>query len=550
MTKKRILRWLFCLEILGIFGATSPAEDEFSMNPENTEILLEIADENRPFMPMLETLSLLARKPSCFRSAASSLISLCKELDSDLYEAEKSAFAVKLTLCELGTAHAEIPPACAQESLEKCVKELETRPQWWTSYSGYFRDGHRLQLCFRCYVSRTEVEKDQLLSLHRNLTYAQMAMLRNLKREMDDIDLRIYEKYEFEHKWRDFQEDMERNMLMMRNEVKEMEKRMDFLLSMFTDSIASSFENVDKKLYRVTADLDKVVEKVEEAGSHLQREIKDIGLSSREMWTTAGETVLDSFESIKKINDDLSSIQRNHLDSIVNMLNKIFVSLDFSFGSIESLSRQILSTSTVAETFSKTLKNLTHLYNDLFSSMSSIEALQSKIGNGSLSTIKSMSALVNETMDSLLDQIQQLKDTTKNAQTHIYSWIFSKIPYAFLCFFIFFSPMYKSLGISLVFSYYLWRKFIKSVEHWNISNLFNWPYTVLNIYMNVIYFLVFFTSASCFYYFIKKYRKFTQYLIPSFYKVRQELFKIDQNPSWQRLSIAKKTNRLWNLSGI
>ncbi|EMR08223.1 hypothetical protein PNEG_03392 [Pneumocystis murina B123] len=539
MMKKIVFCWLFYLEIFRILGAFCYSEEDFSLNLENRDILLEIGDENRSFMPMLETLSLLARKPSCFRSAASSLISLCKELDSDLHEAEKSAFAVKLTLCELGTAHAEVPAACHQESLEKCVKELETRPQWWTSYSGYFRDVTRM-----CYVARTEVEKDQLLALHRNLTYAQMTMLRNLRREMDDIDLRMYDKYKFEHMWQDFQEDMERNMLIMRNEIKEMEKKMNFLLSMFTDSINVSIEDVNKKLYRVTTDLDKVVEKVEEAGSHLEKEIKDIGLSSREMWSTAGETVLDSFESIKKMNNDLSNIQRNNLDSIVNLLNKIFISLDFSFGSIEGLSRQILSTSTVAETFSKTLKNLTHLYNDLFSSMSSIEALQSKIGNGSLSTIRSMSALVNETMDSLLDQIQQLKDTTKNAQNHIYSWIFSKIPYALMCFFIFFSPMYKSIGISLVFLYYFWRKLITSIEHWNILNLSYWPYTILNIYRNIICFLVFFASASFFVYFLKKYRKFTQYSIPSFYKVYQELFKINQNPSWQRLSAAKKTNRI------
>ncbi|KTW25748.1 hypothetical protein T552_03361 [Pneumocystis carinii B80] len=539
MIKKTMLRWPFYLGIFGILRGICSSEEDFLLNPENSDILLEIADENELFMPMLETLSLLARKPSCFRSAASSLISQCKEMDSDLYEAEKAAFAVKLTLCELGTAHAEIPAACREKSLEKCVKELETRPQWWTSYSGYFRDVTRM-----CYVARTEVEKDQLLSLHRNLTQVQMVLLHNLKKELEDIDIRIYDKYKLEHMWQDFQEDMENNMLTMRNEIKEMEKRMNLLLTMFTDSINMSMEDVNKKMYKITTDLDKVAEKVEEEGSHLKKEIKDIGLSSREAWSAAGETVLDSFESIKKINNDLSNIQRNNLDSIVNLLDKIFISLDSSFGSIESLSRKILSTSTVAEIFSKTLENLTYSYNDLFSSMSSIEVLQSKIGNKSLSTIKSMCTLVNETMDGLLDQIQQLKNTTKNAQNHIYSWIFSKIPYALICFIIFFSPMYKSIGISLVFLYYLWRKLITSIEHWNILNLSYWPYTVLNIYKNIICFIIFSASASFFVYFLKKSRKFTQYSIPSFYKVHQELFKIDQKPSWQRLSTTKRTNRI------
>ncbi|KAG5519451.1 hypothetical protein PMAC_002078 [Pneumocystis sp. 'macacae'] len=429
---------LILIEIFLIWIVNANFKIHPSLELKNEDILTDIVDENHPFIPMLETLHLLSRKPSCFRLSVSSLISTCEKLDSDLHENEKLAFAVKLTLCELDTAHVEVPEACRQENLQKCVKELETRPQWWTrylcmildlktdklSYSGYFRDVTRM-----CFAARTEVEKDQLLALHRNLTYAQMGLLHNLKLEMDDIDLRTYEKYKMEHSWQQFQEEMEHGMQLMKNEIKEMEKMANVLLSAFLTSINVSLSEVNRRIDLITMNLDKIMSKVDQTSSHAKKEIKNLTIFTNELWGTVGKIALNNFESIKKINNELESIENTFLGSIVDRLNKIRLSLDFSFGSIETLSQQISSMSMVTEALSKTLKNLTFSHNDLFSSLSSIEALQLKIGNGSLSTIKSISSLVNERMDNLLDQIQELKNTTKNAENYIYSWILSKIPF-------------------------------------------------------------------------------------------------------------------------
>ncbi|CCJ31104.1 unnamed protein product [Pneumocystis jirovecii] len=474
---------LILFEILLIWIVNVNSKIYPSLELKNEDVLADIADENHPFMPMLETLHLLSRKPSCFRFSVSSLISTCEKLDSDLHEDEKLAFAVRLTLCELDTAHVEVPETCRQKNFQKCVKELETRPQWWTSYSGYFRDVTRM-----CFAARTEVEKDQLLALHRNLTYAQMGLLRNLKLEMDDIDLRIYEKYKMEQSWQQFQDDMERSMQLMKNEIKEMEKMANILLSTFLTSMNVSLNEVNRRIDLVTTNLDKVMLKVEQAGSHAKKEINNLTMFINKLWSATGEIALNNFESIKKINNELETIENVFLGSIVDRLKKIRISLDFSFGSIQTLSQQILSMSTVAEVLSKTLKNLTHSHNDLFSSLSSIEALQLKIGNGSLSTIKSISSLVNERMDNLLDQIQELKNTTKNAENHIYSWIFSKIPL-------------------------------------NLSSLF---YVISNIYKNII-------------------SIYRNYQMPSFLKSYLRPFEVNHDVNWQRLSIVDKSKRVSHL---
>ncbi|KAG4301063.1 hypothetical protein PCK1_002762 [Pneumocystis canis] len=462
--RKIVFQMLFFYKILFIQSIYAEYKSYSSLNLKSEGILADIEGENRPFLPMLETLQLLSRKPSCFRSTISSLLSTCEKSDSDLHEDEKLVFAVKLTLCELDTAHIEIPEICRQESSRQCVKELEKRPQWWTSYSGYFRDITRI-----CFYARTEVEKDQLLAIHRNLTYAQMGLLRNLKLEMDDIDLRLYEKYKMEQSWQKFQENMQHSMLLMQNEIKKMEK-----------------------------------------------------------------VIKNGLHGVEKIIEN----------SIVNRLNKIRLSLDFSFGSIEGLLQKISYTSTVTDSLSKTLKNLTFSHNNLFSSLSSIEALQLKIGNGSLSTIKSISNLVNKRMDNLLDQIQELKNTTKNAENYIYSWIFSKIPLLFVCLIFLFFPMYRFAGTFLVISlYYLWKKSMVFIGHLNILNFSSLLYILSNIYSNVISFLAFLTFVFFFVYVFKKgYRKYN-HRIPFFYRFYFRVFKTNQDTNRLRLSTINRTDR-------
>ena len=51
-----------------------------------------------------------------------------------------------------------------KELLEQCLKALESRPQWWTSYSN-----SRQNAMVICQASRIEVEKEELLELHRSI---------------------------------------------------------------------------------------------------------------------------------------------------------------------------------------------------------------------------------------------------------------------------------------------------------------------------------------------------------------------------------------------
>lgn len=51
-----------------------------------------------------------------------------------------------------------------KKDLEQCLRSLESRPQWWTSYSN-----NRQNAIIICQASRIEAEKEEMLGLYQSL---------------------------------------------------------------------------------------------------------------------------------------------------------------------------------------------------------------------------------------------------------------------------------------------------------------------------------------------------------------------------------------------
>ncbi|GMF67407.1 unnamed protein product [Aspergillus oryzae] len=142
--------------------------------------------------------------PSCNRIAASRLVKSCQSvrgkinnIDPETYrilEHTRALYAARLAICELNGAGTHIPNACLPvtfpppqkkgifgfslksetpvngvdpvpvQLLESCLKSLESRPQWWTSYSNSRQNAFVI-----CQAARTENEKEELLNLHRSV---------------------------------------------------------------------------------------------------------------------------------------------------------------------------------------------------------------------------------------------------------------------------------------------------------------------------------------------------------------------------------------------
>ncbi|KAH8427910.1 putative nuclear membrane fusion protein Kar5 [Aspergillus melleus] len=159
------------------------------------------------FVEAVQLLETMKSSPSCNRLAASRLIKSCQSIgaidesiDPDTYvalEHVRSLYAASLAICELNEAGASTPSPCvpvttpsqnkrrlfgfsskstspiqgpgtvSKELLASCLKTLESRPQWWTSYSN-----SRQNAIVICQAARVEGEKEELLELYKSIVEA------------------------------------------------------------------------------------------------------------------------------------------------------------------------------------------------------------------------------------------------------------------------------------------------------------------------------------------------------------------------------------------
>ena len=141
----------------------------------------------------LQILTAMENSPSCNRLAVSTLLTSCQAIDGSISGAEsslddvKSLYAAQLAVCELAGAGSTIPIQCKsltlmqqngkkgsrgpgdtkrlrpgsrefdKDQLSVCLQLLESRPQWWTSYSN-----SRQNAGIMCRAARTDVDKGKV----------------------------------------------------------------------------------------------------------------------------------------------------------------------------------------------------------------------------------------------------------------------------------------------------------------------------------------------------------------------------------------------------
>ena len=143
-----------CVLFISMFRLTSATilSIEFGNHP--LELIPLAQTDPPPLTDLLTTLSTLQRKPTCYRTAATSLIHHCKDLTTDIPDPDRVHFAIKLTTCELDLIQ-QTPSICRIEThWRACVQELATKEQWWTTFSGNLH-----QVTNVCWLGRKEIEK-------------------------------------------------------------------------------------------------------------------------------------------------------------------------------------------------------------------------------------------------------------------------------------------------------------------------------------------------------------------------------------------------------
>jgi len=139
-------------------------------------------DPSGTFTHALELLASIQTSPSCNRIAVSTLLDSCHSIEGSEHDVEtsiedfRSIYAAQLAMCEIGSANSVKPQSCEaltiatksklkgarsvrKDQLSQCLQSLESRPQWWTSYSN-----NRQNAGVMCQAARLDIEKGQLCS--------------------------------------------------------------------------------------------------------------------------------------------------------------------------------------------------------------------------------------------------------------------------------------------------------------------------------------------------------------------------------------------------
>ena len=150
-------------------------------------------EEPEIYAQALQILNAMQISPSCNRLAVSTLLTSCQAVDGSLSDAEasfddiRSLYAAQLAVCELEGAGSTVPTQCKsmtpvqqtgnteyrgpgdterlrpgspefnKHDLSVCLQLLESRPQWWTSYSN-----SRQNAGIMCRAARSDVDKGKL----------------------------------------------------------------------------------------------------------------------------------------------------------------------------------------------------------------------------------------------------------------------------------------------------------------------------------------------------------------------------------------------------
>lgn len=149
-------------------------------------------DQSGIYSQALQLLGSMQASPSCNRLAASTLLSSCQNIEESTHNIEatlddvRSIYAAQLAMCEISSTGLTIPRECKplqsvnepqglqgsqkhssegnlrlandrnvrKRQLRLCLRSLESRPQWWTSYSN-----SRQNAMIMCQAARVDIEK-------------------------------------------------------------------------------------------------------------------------------------------------------------------------------------------------------------------------------------------------------------------------------------------------------------------------------------------------------------------------------------------------------
>ncbi|KAK6458309.1 Tht1-like nuclear fusion protein-domain-containing protein [Scheffersomyces xylosifermentans] len=121
----------------------------------------------------------------CIKEALKDLLPGCLTQGVDSIDPrQRKISAVKMTICEFQETGIAYPDVCVAFPTDydyaECISELEKTPQYWTTFSGYYREVSNI-----CYEESIPFEKEQIITLYSNITLIYKSLFEDLKKSFD-----------------------------------------------------------------------------------------------------------------------------------------------------------------------------------------------------------------------------------------------------------------------------------------------------------------------------------------------------------------------------
>ncbi|KAJ5773084.1 hypothetical protein N7457_007980 [Penicillium paradoxum] len=325
-------------------------------------------DQDSIFNEAVKILDSMGSSPSCNRIAATRLVTSCQtfsdshdgmQTDSpETLDLLRSVYAARLALCEIDGAGTSIPSTCLpvtvspppqknrfgfvtrhrgsdtasdevrRELLEQCLRTLESRPQWWTSYSN-----SRQNALVICHASRMEMEKEELLNLHRSISKSSLKLNNGLQEALQDAAAQSAQQQAFMQAVQSLQEkivtDMEATDSVFKRTFGKFLREIETGIRSLQDSISTALSNVQIGTSVLEKDIQNASTQVGALQQALQNAHQDAMARSQETLLVQQTNAVAQKDLVSSLHMSLESLLESDMDRMYRGMQKFDAAMEW-----------------------------------------------------------------------------------------------------------------------------------------------------------------------------------------------------------------------------
>ncbi|KAI9873558.1 MAG: hypothetical protein M1830_010857 [Pleopsidium flavum] len=277
----------------------------------------------------------------------------------------KSIYAARLAICEIVGAGTVIPNYCAPlmasdqtkskrgfrsflnqgagqtrasgvgyddikgRQLGQCLKSLESRPQWWTSYSN-----NRQNAVVMCQAARGQIEKDEMLDLHRSMAGVNSEMNSLLSKTVDNAHLQLRADAKFADAVKTFQtqllHDLRRSNAEAQTYFEKLMQAMDAVAQTVIGKISTTARAVELDVQGLGLNIRKSNSEVIDLQKNVGRVFQEVLSGSSELAATQVKEAEVNRGLIMEVRSSLETIRGRELETLLQALGSMHRDLQIS----------------------------------------------------------------------------------------------------------------------------------------------------------------------------------------------------------------------------